>query len=192
MIPSNNLNTYLSIADAIDAPDNRREELKLCNFKQLIGLYKTLPAADISKLQGEVVGTIMATPNKLGDVISWISTHLPFPGNWFGKGYYADQQGKSSISGIGYNRFRFFGKEIRSMRFVTRQDVSAVDGKPVMMMDYKPVGNALGWIKALDEVRQLDENNYLLCGYWFYPLIGRSQFFMYHIYGPIGAYKDPK
>ncbi len=191
MIATKTLNTYLTMADAHAATDNRREELKAYDFKQLITLYKTLPAAKIDVLQGEVLGTILATPNKLGDVISWISTHLPFPGTWFGKGFHAEEKGKSNVLGKGYNRFRFFGKEMRSMRFITRPDISAVDGNPVMMMDYKPMGNALGWIKALDEVRQLDNNNYLLCGYWFYPLIGRSQFFMYHIYGPVSEFKDP-
>lgn len=170
-----------------DASDNRREELKSYNFDELIALFKTLPPGNIQKLQGEVLGTTLATQNKWGDFLTWISTHSIYPGIWFGKGFIADNN--SPISGKGYNRFKRFGKEKRNMRFVTRQDVSAVDGKPVMMMDYKPVGNALGWIKALDEIRQLDENNYLLCGYWFWPLLGRSQFLMYHIYGPVNEYK---
>ncbi len=173
------------------APDNQRNKLKALDFEQLIELFKTLPPAQINKLQGEVMGTTLATSNKWGDFLTWISTHMIYPGNWFGKGFFADQQGQSYASGKGYNRFRFFGKEIRSMRFVTRLDKSAVDAKPVMMMDYKPVGNALGWINALDEIRQLDDNNYLLCGYWYWPLIGRSQFLMYHIYGPVDTYKDP-
>lgn len=172
------------------APDNRREELKALKFNQLIELYKTLPAANIEVLQGEVAGTILAATNTQGDILSWLSTHTPFPGNWVGKGYKFTERKNGKPYGVGYNRFKFFGKEIHSMRFITRMDVSAVDGKPVMMMDYKPVNNFLGWISALDEVRQLDKHNYLLCGYWTWPLLGRSQFMMYHIYGPQGQFKE--
>lgn len=172
--------------------NNQRDKLKSLNFEQLIELFKTLPPAQINKLQGVVTGITLATGNKWGDFLTWISTHMIYPGFWFGKGFTADQNGHSAFSGRGYNRFHFFGKEIRSMRFVTQQDKSAVDGKPVMMMNYKPAGNILGWINALDEIRQLDENNYLLCGYWYWPLIGRSQFLMYHIYGPVGEYKSKR
>ena len=171
--------------------DNRRDELKALNFEQLIQLFKTLPPADIQKLQGEVAGTILPATNTWGDILSWLSTHTPFPGNWVGKGFKANIPKNGKANGKGYNRFLILGMENRSMRFVTSIQASAVDGKPVLMMDYKPVNNFLGWIKALDEVRQLDENNYLLCGYWFWPILGRSQFMMYHIYGPIGEFQDP-
>lgn len=163
-----------------------KSELKSSSYQELIKLYQTLPAAQMDILHGEVEGCILPTESTFGNMLSWLSTHMPFPGVWQGKGY----QPSSHDSGIGYNRFNFFGKEIHTMRFATRQDVSAVDGKPVFMMDYKPYFNFLGWLSSLDEVRQIDDMNYLLCGYWQWPLIGRSQYFLYHIYGPVRPFKQ--
>ena len=56
-------------------------------------------------------------------------------------------------------------------------------------MDYHPYFNPLGMLHALDEIRQLDESNYLLCGHWKWPFAGRSQTLFYHIYGPTGDFK---
>lgn len=163
-----------------------RESLLSSSHDELVKLYKSLPAADINVLQGEVDGQILAGKNSWGNVLSWLSTHSPYPGIWKGKGYQAVNQ----TTGRGYNRFNFFGIEHRSMRFETRADVSRLDNRPVMMMDYKPYMNPLGLLRALDEVRQIDEHNYLLCGYWSWPLFGPSQVLFYHVYGPVGPFND--
>jgi len=164
---------------------NRRLEMLSYNYDQLVSLFLTLPAADVTGLVGEVNGSTLASKNNFGALLTWVSTHSPYPGVWLGKGFSA----VSNNSGVGYNRFLLMGREIRTMRFQTGPGVSLLDNKPVLLMDYRPYSNVLGMVHALDEIRQLDENNYLLCGHWQWPLAGRSQTLFYHIYGPTGAYK---
>lgn len=166
--------------------ENRRKELCSYSYGELINLFCTLEPASIDVLQGEVDGCTLASKGRWGGVINWLSTHAPFPGVWLGKGFTSNRDN----TGRGYNRFSFFGIEHRSMRFATGPGLSLVDNKPVMLMDYKPYLNPPGLLSALDEIRQLDENNYLLCGHWKWPFFGKSQFFFYHIYGPLGKFND--
>ena len=166
--------------------DNRKAEMLAYSYDELIEIFKTLPAANVNVLKGEVDGCTLAARNGWGNLLTWVSTHSPYPGIWKGKGFSQinDKQG------FGYNRFSLFGVEHQSMRFVTGPGLSVVDNKPVLLMDYRPYVNPLGMLHALDEIRQLDDNNYLLCGHWKWPLFGRSQNLFYHIYGPIGEFKD--
>jgi len=166
--------------------DNRREELFSYDYNKLVALFKTLPAANVNVLQGEVDGSTLATKNRWGDFLTWISTHTPYPGLWIGKGFTP----KDKETGHGYNRFKILGFEHRSMRFATKPGNSIIDNKPVMIMDYRPYLNPLGLLHAIDEIRQLDDNNYLLCGYWRWPLIGQSQFLFYHIHGPVRPFRE--
>ncbi|MBV1920007.1 MAG: hypothetical protein KUG73_04950 [Pseudomonadales bacterium] len=166
--------------------ENRRKELRSYSHDELIDIFSTLEPASIEVLQGEVDGCTLASKGRWGNIITWLSTHTPFPGVWLGKGFTSNRDN----TGRGYNRFTLFGIEHRSMRFATGPGLSLVDSKPVMLMDYKPYFNPLGLLSALDEIRQLDDNNYLLCGHWKWPFFGRSQILFYHIYGPLGKFKD--
>lgn len=166
--------------------ENRRLEMLSHTYDELVSIFKTPPAASVLGLKGEVDGCTLASSNGWGNFLTWISTHTPYPGVWIGKGFTS----VNDKEGLGYNRFKLFGIEHSSMRFVTGPGLSLVDNKSVLLMDYRPYLNPLWMLHALDEIRQLDESNYLLCGHWKWPFAGRSQFLFYHIYGPIGEFKD--
>jgi len=165
---------------------NRATELKALSFQDLTALYRSLPAARLDVLQGEVEGTTLAAASTFGNALSWLSTHSPFPGVWKGKGF----ERRDDRSGHGYNRFNWLGREHRSMRFHTRLARSRIDGEPVLLMNYEPVFNLLGLLKAHDEVRQLDDRNYIMRGYWQWPVLGQSPVLFYHVYGPVRPFRD--
>lgn len=178
-------------ADIIPRPttltpsDSRAEQLGRLSHAELLTLFGTLAPPNVAQFQGEFLGRTLAAVDTMGAIVTWASTHLPLPGRWFGKGFTAS----SDSTGHGYNRFSFLGLESHTMRFDTRIDDSRIDGKPVLLMDYAPKRNPLAGLRALDEIRQLDDMNYLLCGYFTWPIIGVSQVFTYHLYGPVGPFE---
>jgi len=175
----------VSIDAALAAADNRGAEFSRYSHPELLDIFGGLAPPSVSDFQGEFFGRTLASIDTVGAVVTWASTHLPLPGRWFGKGFTATGE----HGGHGYNRFSFLGLESHTMRFDTRLDRSSIDDKPILLMDYGPKANPLAYLRARDEIRQIDDMNYLLCGYFTWPLIGRSQVFTYHLYGPVGPFE---
>ena len=135
------------------------EQLLALDHESTVALWKTLPAAGMTELNGHYQGVV---PNA-GDLKRQASTsdfmyNEDSPrGYWLGKAY----RPLTETEGEGYNRWRFpSGKIVRNGRFATRTGPSLIDGQPAYIMD----DSAFNGTTLVDEIRKLDEGIYLGVG----------------------------
>lgn len=140
------------------------ERLMQLTREEMIELWKTLPAPEFSELQGEYEGHVpLAGADEA--FVQMINETMKNPngpnGLWIGKAFDASGRDK----GEGYNHWRKEGTNgIRKMRYTTGIEVSEVDGKPALMMDYGPfIEPSQEWYFK-DEVRKLTDDFYILLG----------------------------
>lgn len=155
--------------------------------EQAIELWRTLPAADIQKMNGEFCGLV---PNPRDEEARKRTAEVMFNessvnGYWLGKAYRPTGDNK----GEGYNHWRKLGgKVVRNLRFGTEMGTSLIDGKPSLIMRYGDynVGNTL-----VDEIRQLDDNLYIGAATTELPDGSRTVPGHFALAGPIGEWSGP-
>ena len=135
--------------------------LKEKNEQELMQYFKTLKAPTFTQFVGPFKGTLLDSGNIYHNVRNKIATYNFYSGDWEGKRFFLT----SEAHGYGYN---MFGKINRRLKypFNTKMSMSEFDGKPVLRMDYVPYPHILGKLKAYDEIREIDSNNYLLVSHF--------------------------
>jgi len=132
--------------------------------EKITDLWKSLPSASLQELHGEYEGH-MPMVGADEEFIAQINETMrnedgPF-GYWIGKAFKATDSDHSE----GYNHWRKAGTNgIRNMRYKTFIEVSEIDGKPSLMMDYGPFIEPDQEWYFKDEVRKLNEEIHLLMG----------------------------
>jgi hypothetical protein len=132
--------------------------------EEITEIWETLPASGMRELQGEYEGHIPlagADEAFIKQINETMKNENGPDGLWVGKAFNAidDDEGE------GYNHWRKSGTSgIRKMRYRTGIEISEIDGKPALMMDYSPfIQPSQEWYFK-DEVRKLNDEIHILMG----------------------------
>jgi hypothetical protein len=133
---------------------------------ELFALWQTLPAPDLTELDGEYAGytpVLHATDEEIHGLTELLYREGSPRGVWLGKAY---QAGDGS-AGEGYNVFRTSPDGtrphgyVRRARFATSVGESLIDGRPSLMMRYAAFDNNSARTDLVDEVRRYSHGLYL-------------------------------
>ena len=136
------------------------EKILKMDRKQLLEVWKKLPAVPMNELNGHYTGLVpnAGHPSEQAETTGFMYNQDSVRGYWLGKAFMAH----TATTGEGYNRWRFpGGKVVRNLRFGTEMGASLIDGKPAFLMRYGTYneGNTL-----VDEIRKLDDYVYIGVG----------------------------
>lgn len=171
------------------------EEVMALNREQAVELWKTLPAPDFGELDGEYTGHVPYGDNeevRKAKAEFFFDESSPI-GYWLGKAYKAT----SDLKGEGYNLWRRPGRKVeRNLRFATELGVSAIDGRPSLIMYYRAFNTPMGAVDLVDEIRKLEDGLYLgiyttkvtVPGFSTMKGGERSEVDRFALTGPIGAW----
>ncbi|MEU0569217.1 hypothetical protein ABZ297_28095 [Nonomuraea sp. NPDC005983] len=142
------------------------QQLLALPHPELLALWKTLPAPDLSELDGEYAGYIPIlhlSPDEVRATIAQLYEETSSRGSWVGKAF----KGSDGTTSEGYNVFRRLGSDgvsqtyLRRGRFATDIAESYVDGRPSLMMRYGAFDNQVGQNDLIDEVRRYSTGLYV-------------------------------
>lgn len=161
------------------------EVLKGMKVKEVMALFKTLPAPTFDDMQGEFDGFLLDHGDPITNFVSVLSISNPLTtGRWKGKAFtFADK-----VYGHGYNLFEKFGKTKRKIRMRTQIVESRFDGKPAFILDYTAYDSFLGKVNTVDEIRKLDDDLYLGVGTWGFTKKQRMKPFPFCLKGPLRSF----
>ncbi|MEV6037480.1 hypothetical protein AB0L65_40460 [Nonomuraea sp. NPDC052116] len=135
------------------------QQLLAMPHAELLALWKTLPAPDLSELDGEYAGYIPVlhlSPEQIQGTKSELYKETSARGSWVGKAFKAGDGATSE----GHNVFRRLADDgagqiyLRKGRYATDIGESYVDGRPSLMMRYGAFNTPLGQVDLVDEVRR--------------------------------------
>ncbi len=140
------------------------EKVMQLTGEEMTELWKTLPAPEFGDVQGEYEGHVPlvgADEAFIKQINETMKNENGPDGLWIGKAFNATGDNK----GEGYNHWRKAGTNgIRKMRYRTGMEISEIDGKPALMMDYGPfIEPSQEWYFK-DEVRKLNDEIHILMG----------------------------
>lgn len=153
---------------------------------EVVALFKTLPAPEMSEMAGEYVGELLRHPNRLADILSKYSlAHSPVDGRWLCKAF----RPVDAEYGRGYNTFERFGQVRQAYAMMTLLAPSRYDGNPAYQLVYRAYRSLFGSIHMVDEVRRLGEGVYLGIGTWGFTKGQRQIAYPFLLTGPIAPYR---
>lgn len=136
-------------------------DLKAASTFELLSLFCELDAPAIDEMDGDFDANLLSQPNLVADINGFFSVGLPFS-PWLSKGF----RPVSESEGRGYNSFRQFGKVVQRYPMRTVIAPSRYDGRPAYTLIYKAFPSTCGLINMVDEVRRVDDGQYLAIGTW--------------------------
>ncbi len=129
--------------------------------KELLKLFRELPAPEVSEMRGEFRATILDQGRWVHNFITIITFNMA--GAWLSKSFSPDKDG----NGIGYNSYRVGSTVKKIYRMKTYVGPSRFDEAQSYHLDYGIVdGQSLlpSWSKLRSELRKLDDSIYLGVG----------------------------
>ncbi|MFC8796756.1 hypothetical protein ACFT2C_03405 [Promicromonospora sp. NPDC057138] len=167
---------------------------------ELFALWRTLPAPDLTELDGEYLGytpILNATDEEIHGLAELLYREGSPRGVWLGKAY----QAGAGAAGEGYNLFRVSADGagvhgyVRRARFATSIDESLIDGRSSLMMRYAAFDNSSARTDLVDEVRRYSHGLYLGTATTLLPDGTRTQpdgcFLLAGPFGPWTGVDDP-
>jgi hypothetical protein len=160
------------------------EELKQLSTKELVALFKTLPAPAITEMDGEFAACLLQQPSTLSRIFGQISVANPLM-PWLCKAF----RPVDAESGRGYNTFSLLGGIVQRFPMQTVIAPSRYDDKPAYTLIYRTYHSMCGDIHMVDEVRKVADGVYLGIGTWGFTRAQRQIALPFLLEGPIGAYR---
>jgi hypothetical protein len=153
------------------------------NHEELLALFMTLEAPGLDEMNGEYAAVLLDLPVRPARVTATPYNPL-FPGHWLTKAFrpVSDQRGR------GYNSFRYFGRVVQRFPMTTLIAPSRYDGRPAYQLVYRAFRSYCGFLHMVDEVRRLDERNYLCIGTLGFTQAARRIACPFLLTGPIAPY----
>jgi hypothetical protein len=162
------------------------EKLHRLRTKELVELFKILPAPVLREMNGEYRGHYFGVDNHPVSNILWHASanwNL-FSGVWQGKSF----QPVSDTMGYGFNNMKKFGMIARRWPMRTGIGSSRYDGKDVFALNYRYYYSAAGIVSMQDEIRRVQEGLYLGVGHWQLPIGIPMASIWFALTGPVGVF----
>ena len=154
---------------------------------QLLKLFDTLECPTMAEMDGEFRGQQLRQPGPISTLVSALFTNNPLMfGKWQSKSF----RPTGPDRGRGYNTLRNFGRENIQGPMVTLIAPSRFDGKPAYQLVYRAFHSVCGFVHMVDEVRRVDEGQYLGIGTVGFSRAQRRVPLPFMLSGPVAPYKQ--
>jgi hypothetical protein len=161
-------------------------DLRSMKAKELMALFETLKAPDISEMKGEYSASMLPQVLPIFPIINALALYNPLLfGRWLCKAF----RPVDAKNGRGYNTFRHFGKTVQRFPMNTFIAPSRYDGKPAFQLVYRAYRSSCGFIHMVDEVRMVRENVYLGIGTYGFSDWQRNIPMPFLLIGPDAEYR---
>ena len=158
-------------------------EQKSC--ADLLALFQTLKAPQLSELHGEYRARLLTQVNPLMQRVGLGTLNNPILGRWQCKAF----RPVDAESGRGYNGFSRGGRFVQRYPMATLVAPSRYDGQQAYMLVYRAFHSACGSIHMVDEIRRLDDTHYLGIGTCGFTERQRRRPLPFMLSGPVGEYR---
>ncbi|MDX1588188.1 MAG: hypothetical protein R3296_04560 [Oleiphilaceae bacterium] len=166
--------------------DSSTPDVRSMTVDELLALFATLEAPDLSEMDGEYQATLLRQPGLVATLAGQLTVNNPFsPGKWLCKAF----RPVDNRHGRGYNTFRQFGRVVQRFPMHTVIAPSRYDGQPAYQLVYRAYQSLCGDIHMVDEVRRLGEGRYLGIGTWGFSDRQRQVPLPFLLTGPVAAYR---
>jgi hypothetical protein len=153
---------------------------------QLLELFRALACPTMEEMDGEFRGQQLRQPGPISTLVSALFTNNPLLfGKWQSKSF----RPTGPDGGRGYNTLRNFGRETIQGPMVTLIAPSRVDGKAAYQLVYRAFHSVCGFVHMVDEVRRVDEGQYLGIGSVGFTSAQRRIPLPFMLCGPVAPYK---
>lgn len=167
------------------APALTEAALQAMSFKELMALFATLPAPELSEMDGEFAAALLAQPGALAQIIGNLTVNNPLmPGRWLCKAF----RPVFEHSGRGYNAFAHLGRKVQRYPMQTLIAPSRYDARPAYTLVYAAYRSMCGAIHMVDEVRRVAPGLYLGIGTWGFTARQRQVALPFVLRGPVAPY----
>lgn len=161
-----------------------KEDLLRFSWDELIQLFATLEAPDITEMHGEYAARLLAQPHWLADIAGRVVLDNPIRG-WLCKAF----RPVDGSTGRGYNTFQQGARVVQRYPMHTLIAPSRFDGKPAYQLVYRHFHSACGTIHMVDEVRRVAPGIYLGLGTYGFTAAQRRIAYPFLLVGPQGNYR---
>ena len=162
------------------------KDLTQMSTPQLLEVFRTLECPTMEEMDGEFLGQQLRQPGPISTLVSALFTNNPLLfGKWRSKSF----RPTGPDSGRGYNTLRNFGRETIQGPMVTLIAPSRFDGKPAYQLVYRAFHSICGFVHMVDEVRRVDEGQYLGIGTVGFSSAQRRIPLPFKLNGPVASYK---
>lgn len=126
---------------------------------ELLQLFMTLEAPELTEMEGEYAARLLAQPGRIAALAGSLTVNSPLQ-RWLCKAF----RPVDATSGRGYNSFRQGSRIVQRYPMLTLIAPSRFDGRPAFQLVYRAFHSFCGTIHMVDEVRRVAPGIYLGIG----------------------------
>lgn len=160
------------------------EDLDGLSAEELLRLFVTLEAPDITEMQGEYSARLLAQPYWLATVLGQTILKNPFQ-SWLCKAF----RKIDNDTGRGYNTFQRGRYVVQQFPMLTLIAPSRFDGRPAYQLVYRLFHSACSTVHMVDEVRRVMPGLYLGIGTYGFTNSQRHTPYPFVLEGPVAPYR---
>jgi len=162
------------------------KDLTQMSTPELLQLFRGLECPTLEEMNGEFRGQQLRQPGPVSTLVSALFTNNPLLfGKWQSKSF----RPTGPDSGRGYNTLRNFGRDTIQGPMVTLIAPSRFDGKPAYQLVYRAFHSVCGFVHMVDEVRRVEEGQYLGIGTVGFTSAQRRIPLPFMLSGPVAPYR---
>ena len=129
--------------------------------EELLALFRTLEAPGFEEMHGEFAALLLRQPSAPAALSGYLTCYNPlYPGHWLAKAF----RPVNDARGRGYNTSKHFGRVVQRFPMLTLIAASRYDGRPAFQLVYRAFHSYCGFVHMVDEVRRLEDGQYLGIG----------------------------